>query len=184
MIYAILSSLLLFAGLNNEQTQREPSMKHATVVHRPSMMLIGITCRTQNSPEAAPHDIPKLWGRFYQENIIGRIPNKASSEIIAIYADYEGNYTKPYTCFVGCPVTSLDEVPEGMTTKLIPEGSYALYHATGEQPKAVIDTWEKIWDGNIERIRKYTCDYEVYGDKFFNGTPQEVEVYVAIDVID
>jgi predicted transcriptional regulator YdeE len=163
MIYAILCSLMLFAGLNTEQSQGKPSMKHATVVHRPSMMVIGIDCRTQNSPDAAPHDIPKLWGRFYQENIIERIPNKASNEIIALYCDYEGNYTKPYTCFIGCPVTSLDEVPEGMTAKLISEGSYAFHHAIGEQPKAVIETWDKIWHGNIERIRKYTSDYEVYG---------------------
>jgi predicted transcriptional regulator YdeE len=181
MIYAI---LCCFMFVTSYITEGNASMNNPTVVYRPPLIVVGISCRTMNSPEAAPHDIPKLWTRFYQEKIMDKIPNKASNEIICLYTDYEGNYTKPYTCFVGCPVTSLDKVPEGMSAQSIPEGSYALYRAVGEQPNAVIETWNAIWHGNIERIRKYTVDYQIYGEKFFAGSPQEVEVYVAINVID
>ena len=181
MIFALLCSLMFATGLNAEQGKT--SMKNATVVDRPSLMVIGIACRTMNSPEAAPQDIPKLWSRFYQENIMNRVPNKASNEIVCLYCDYEDNFTKPYTCLIGCPVTSLDDVPEGMAAKCIPGGSYALYRAIGEHPKTLIETWKNIWSGNVERIRTYTGDYEIYGEKFSSGSPQEIEVCVAIDLI-
>ncbi len=45
-------------------------MGNYTVVQRPSMLVVGIECRTSNAPEAGPHDIPQHWGKFYSENII------------------------------------------------------------------------------------------------------------------
>ncbi|VHO00848.1 hypothetical protein RHT_00198 [Candidatus Rhabdochlamydia sp. T3358] len=33
-------------------------MGNYTVVQRPSMLVVGIECRTSNAPEAGPHDIP------------------------------------------------------------------------------------------------------------------------------
>ena len=42
-------------------------------------------------------------------------------------------------------MTSLDNIPEGMVAKIIPEGSYAVFHAIGEYPKKLIETWENIW---------------------------------------
>jgi predicted transcriptional regulator YdeE len=149
------------------------------VVQKPAILVIGIDCRTSNSPEAGPQDIPKLWGRFYSEDIISRIPNKTSNEVIALYCDYEGDYTQPYSVVIGCPVSSIDTIPEGMVAKTIPASSYAIFRATGEHPKALIETWGKIWqESNLERT--YTGDYEAYNEKFFFKSPQEIDVYVAV----
>ena len=54
-----------------------------TVVKKPSINIIGIECRTSNSPEAGPQDIPKHWEKFYNECILDQIPNKTSNEVIA-----------------------------------------------------------------------------------------------------
>jgi predicted transcriptional regulator YdeE len=167
------------AEQNTTQTFKE-TMKDYTVVEKPSLIVVGIECRTSNSPDAGPHDIPKLWGRFYSENILSQIPNKASNEVVALYCDYEGNYTQPYTCLIGCPVTSLSGIPSGLTVKVIPAGSFARFRAIGEHPQTLIETWGRIWQDSIERNRAYTGDFEVYGDKFFSGRSQEVEVYIAI----
>jgi hypothetical protein len=35
------------------------TMKNYTVIHKPSIMIVGIKCRTSNAPEAGPYDIPK-----------------------------------------------------------------------------------------------------------------------------
>lgn len=150
-----------------------------TIIEKPSITVIGIECRTVNTPDAAPKDIPQLWGKFYSENILDQIPNKTSNDVIALYCDYEGDYTKPYTVVIGCQTSSLEEIPEGMVGKELPATSYAVHPAIGEHPKAVIETWEKIW--KTAKDRTYTGDFEVYGEKFFSGTPKQVDVFIAIE---
>jgi predicted transcriptional regulator YdeE len=165
--------------IDNDQT-KETYMEKYTVIQKPSVIIVGIDCRTSNSPEAAPVDIPKLWGRFMTEDIYNKIPNKNSNEVFALYCDYEGDYTQPYTLVIGYSVSSIEEVPDGMVTKVIPTGTYALYRAIGEHPQSLIKTWEHIWKED-DLKRTYTGDYELYGEKFMTGTPKEVEVLIAID---
>ena len=74
---------------------------------------------------------------------------------------------------------SLDNIPEGMIAKTIPPGSYAVFRAIGEYPTSLIETWGNIWQTKLKRT--YTGDYEFYGEKFTSGSPQEVEVYIAIE---
>lgn len=150
-----------------------------TIVHQPEILLMGIECRTSNAPDAGPQDIPKHWAKFYGDNILDQIPNKSSDEVIALYCDYESDYTGPYSFVIGCPVTSVDDLPEGMIIKTIPAASYAVFYAIGEYPKSLIDTWGAIWHTPLDRT--YTGDFEIYGNKFVSGSPQEVEVYIAIE---
>ena len=158
---------------------QENTMHEVKIIQKPLITIIGIACRTSNASDAAPHDIPKLWEQFYKENIMNQIPNKTSSEVIALYCDYEGDYTKPYSLVIGCQVDFVDEIPNGMVVKTIPGGSYAIFSAVGEHPKSLINTWGNIWQ-HPSLDRTYTGDYEVYGDKFFSF-PQEVDVYIAIE---
>lgn len=154
-------------------------MGNHMIVQKPAILVIGIDCRTSNAPDAGPKDIPKLWERFYGEDIISQIPNKISNEVIALYCDYEGDYTEPYSLVIGCPVSSIDTIPEGMVAKTIPASSYAVFHAVGEHPQALIETWGKIWkDPDLERT--YSGDFELYGNKFISSSPKELEVYIAI----
>lgn len=158
---------------------QEITMQDYKVIQKPPTTVIGIECRTSNAPEAAPHDIPKHWEQFYKNNTINQIPNKTSYEVIALYCDYDGDYTQPYSLVIGCQVDSLDDIPKGMVAKTIPGGPYAIFRAIGEHPRSLIETWGNIWQqSGLERT--YTGDYEVYGDKF-SGSPQEVEVYIAIE---
>ena len=154
-------------------------MEKYTILQKHPMIIVGISCRTSNAPEDGPQDIPQLWGRFYNEDIMNKIPNKASQEVIALYCDYEGDYTKPYSIVIGCPVNSLEAVPQGMVAKRIPSGSFAVFRAVGEYPASLIETWGKIWQTELKR--SYTGDYEFYGDKFISGSPKEVEVLIAIE---
>lgn len=149
-----------------------------TIVQKPSMMVIGIECRTSNNPDAGPHDIPQLWNKFYSENIFTQIPNKASDEVVALYCDYEGDYTQPYSVVIGCQTTSIDTIPEGMVTKTLPASSYALFHAVGEFPKSLIDAWGTIWQTDLKRT--YTGDMEVYGETFHQDASKEVSILIAI----
>src|SRR5271156_4119301 len=86
---ALVSSPLLAQSApqdsNKTNFREENTMGSHEVIQKPAILVIGINCRTSNAPEAGPQDIPKLWGRFYGEDIISRIPNKVSNEVIALY---------------------------------------------------------------------------------------------------
>lgn len=151
-----------------------------TIIQKGLMMVMGIECYTSNDPDAGPHDIPRHWAKFIEEGVMERIPHKASNEVIALYCDYEGDFTEPYSFVLGCPVLSADEIPEGMVVKVIPESSYAVFKAVGDYPQSLIDTWGEIWQaGGLKRT--YTGDFEVYGENFYCQSPQELDVYIAIE---
>lgn len=151
------------------------------VVVRPEMTVVGIECRTSNDPEAGPNDIPRLWEKFAAQEVYNRIPNKASGEVVALYCDYEGDYTEPYSVVIGCKVKSAEEIPEGMVAKTLPETPYAVFRAVGEHPQTLIETWSNIWQmGELERT--YTGDYETYDEVFMTAAPEDKEIEVSIAI--
>ncbi len=166
-----LTCLTLFTTLIH--AQNEEQMTNFSVVEKEHIAIIGISCKTSNAPGAAMVDIPQLWGRFYAENIISQIPNKLSNDVIGLYCDYEGDFTQPYSLVIGCPVSTLDDIPEGMVAKVIPESSYAVFQAVGERPKSIIDTWGIIWKTDLKRT--YTGDYELYTQD------STTEIFIAIE---
>jgi hypothetical protein len=74
---------------------------------------------------------------------------------------YEGDYTKPYSWILGCEVSSLDEIPEGLVGKVIPESKYAVFTTQGEFPQGLIAAWQAVWKSNL--LRSYTSDFELTG---------------------
>lgn len=154
-------------------------MEEYTTLKRDEMLVVGIKLKTSNDPKRGPLEIPKHWDRFFKEQVQSRIPSKISDEVIALYCDYEGDYTKPYTMVIGSAVSSIDNIPEGMVFKKVPAGHYALFQAVGPHPEALINTWGKIWQSN-SLDRTYTGDFEVYGPHFSQKSPPEIEVLIAI----
>ncbi len=153
-------------------------MDDYTVMQKPMLTIVGIECRTSNALDAGPVDIPKHWEKFFRDGIAEKIPNKTSDEVFALYCNYAGDHTQPYSLVIGCSVDNASKIPEGMVAKTIPSGSYACFRAVGEHPQSLIETWGKIW--NTKLSRSYSGDYELYGEKFTSHSPQEVEVLIAI----
>ena len=147
--------------------------------NKPLLTVVGIGIRTANDADKAPIDIPKMWQLFYAENVFDKIANKASSDVVALYGDYESDYTPPYTFVLGCFVNEAPkDVPEGLVVKTLPASSYVVYKAKGKQPDALIDAWGRIWR-EADR-RSYTGDFEIYGDRYFGQPEQEVDIFIAI----
>ena len=149
-----------------------------TSTKKEELTIVGIAIRTSNAPGMADKDIPNLWEKFMAENVMNRIPNKVDHTIYAIYTDYEGDHYQPYTLVIGCNVSSLDNIPEDMTVKIVPESNYTQFIAKGDLTKdAVINAWMEIWSTNIQRA--YTTDIEIYGEKAIDPTNGEAEILVA-----
>jgi hypothetical protein len=69
--------------------------------------VIGIPIRTSNENGRFQKEAPSLWDKFYSENLIEKIPNKVDQNLLAVYTNYEGDYTKPFTYLIGCEVSRL-----------------------------------------------------------------------------
>ena len=138
--------------------------------------VIGLPLRTDNTE--AVRTIPAHWERFFKENILSRIPEKTGGDILAVYTEYEKDQTKPYTMILGCEVSSLDAVPEGLVGLEIPASRYAVFTTDGPHPQGVVETWQAIWNGDLNRT--FTADFEVYSSQFDPEKNPEVKVFIAI----
>lgn len=141
--------------------------------------LVGITVRTTNENNQAATEIAELWKRFMEGAIVDKIRNKLDSAVYSVYTNYESDHTKPYTAMLGCKVSDLKEIPEGLEGKSFEGGDYLKSSAKGDLSNGiVVDHWIKIWNSEINRA--YTADFEVFGEKAQNKADAEVDFYVAV----
>ncbi len=142
--------------------------------------VIGLAIRTTNENAQAATDIGNLWGKFLAEDIKSVIPNKVDDTVYCLYTEYESDYTKPYTTILGCKVTNLDDVPEGMVGKSFEGGDYTKMSARGDLMKGlIVDKWNQIW--NMDLDRRYTVDFEVFGEKAQNPSDAEIDFLISIN---
>lgn len=140
--------------------------------------VIGIKIVTSN--QKATEDIPKLWERFFVEDVKSKISNISNDDIFAVYTDYEGDYTKPYSYTLGYKVNSLDVIPNGMSGITVPSAQYEVFAVKGKIPDKVVETWLHIWQPEIDKQRSYTVDFEVYSSQNDNPENSEVKIYIAV----
>ena len=140
--------------------------------------VIGISVRTTNQDGKSQKDIGDLFGIFFRDNLIEKIPNKESNDVYCIYTKYESDFKAPYTAIIGCRVTSLETVPTGLIRITIPALKYLVFKSIGKLPESVGMTWNQIWQSAINR--KYIADFDVYGQKAQNPNDAEVDTYVSI----
>jgi predicted transcriptional regulator YdeE len=142
--------------------------------------IIGISARTTNKNNQSQRDLENLWTQFFAQNIPAKISNKISNNILAIYTDYKSDYTDEYTTIIGVPVSTLEEIPDGLIGRAFSADNFQKFIAKGAMPNAVVNTWMDIWQKDKELNRKYSYDFEVYGDKSNNGENSEVEIFIAV----
>ena len=150
-------------------------------LHLDEIKLIGLALegKTSNINGQSSIDCGNLWQKFENENYLEKILNKLSDEIFAVYHEYDGDHTKPFSYFIGCKVPIGTRTPTGLKTLVIPNQSYQKLIAKGEMPNCVINTWEEIWASSIPR--SYRIDFEVYDERSKDWSNAEVELFVSIN---
>ncbi len=138
--------------------------------------VIGLSVRTDNTK--ASEDINALWERLFAERVGQTIPGKTDDMIIAVYSQYEGDHEAPYRYTLGYRVQPGHKMPDGLERVEIADQSYAVLSAAGPQPKALIETWEAIWSGDLPRT--YKTDFEIYGPRFFEEGLHEVLIHIGL----
>lgn len=123
-------------------------------------------------------DCGELWNRFERAEVFSKIPNKLSEEILAVYFDYEGGYTQPFSYFIGCKVDEGSGIQDDLDTLTIPAGKYQKVTAKGEMPNCIADKWREIWESDISR--SYYADFEVYDERSQDWSDAEVDIYLSV----
>lgn len=177
LLVALSLAILGLLPAKGSPTETKEAEVNYAIERQQKKFFIGLELRTNN--EECSSAMPAHKDRFFRENVLGRIPNKINGDILALYTDYEGDYTKPYSWILGCEVSSLEGVPEGLVGKTIPEARYAVFTTRGEFPQGLIGAWQDIWKANLPRC--YTSDFEVYRSSFDPEKDPEVKVYIAIN---
>jgi len=146
--------------------------------------VVGIEARTSNAREMTSEgSIGKIWERFRRQNLAEKIPNRADSNIIAVYTDYASDEHGDYTYLLGAKVTAVAETPEGMSVRNVPTGRYAIFSsARGAVPKVVIEAWQRIWvePRTAEYSRNYRTDFERYGTESADPANSRVDIYIGV----
>ena len=136
-------------------------------------IVAGISVRTTNQDARAYTDIRDLWARFMHEGILEKIPHRVSDDLYCVYTDYESDYTGAYTTILGCEVTKLADLPDGIIGKVIPKSQYQVYTSDN-----VAGTWQHIWSQQI--ARKYEADFDLYPSSPDEHASQDAITYVSI----
>lgn len=147
--------------------------------NRNEIHLVGLTLpfKTTNANGQSGKDCGALWQKFMTEAIAEKVQNKSGEELIAVYFDYDGDHTQPYRFFVGCPVSKIGTLPEGLSSLTLPAGSYHKVTAAGAIPNCIANAWRKIWGSDLKRA--YRFDYEVYGAKSRDWSNGEVDIFLS-----
>lgn len=151
-----------------------------TKVKQEAFKVIGIKVRTTNENGQAASDIGQLWNQFVSEKIQQKIPNKIDSSVLSIYTNYDSDHTKPYDTLLGCRVSTLDGIPEGMIGQQFEAAIYECFTAKGDLSKGVVyNAWLDIWEKPLDRT--YLADFEEYNEKASDRTNAEVDIFVSIN---
>src|SRR5713101_4548425 len=170
---------------NGQRRTTKDGFKETPIIRAdlPNILVIGIEAHTTNAKEATAEGvIPRQWGRFFQEGILEKIPNKMGSNIYAVYSDYASDRNGEYSFMIGARVKDGTAPPHGMVAKRVPAGRYAvLTSEKGPLPKVVPGGWQKLWeledDGKIKRA--YRMDFEIYDQRAQDPQNAQVDIYVG-----
>jgi len=154
-------------------------------VHQRQFSIIGIEARTTNAKEMSNQAvIGKQWQRFFQEQVLQKIPDKADPNIYAVYTDYATDRSGEYSFVIGAKVNQESRVPPGMVLKTVPAGNYAVITSDkGPVDKVVVAAWQQIWaledKAALGGRRAYRADFEIY-QRAADPQNSQVDIYVGL----
>lgn len=157
------------------------------VVHRSAFSVIGIEVRTSNAKEMSGNGvIGKQWAKFFQEDTLARIPNKAGSNIYALYSDYASDRNGEYSFLIGAKVEQGSIAPPGFVLKTVPSGRYAAVTSdAGPVAKVVVAAWQRVWQmeesHTLGGARAYKVDYELYDQRSSDPQNSRVDLYIGLN---
>ncbi|HJK86174.1 MAG TPA: GyrI-like domain-containing protein [Candidatus Megaira endosymbiont of Nemacystus decipiens] len=149
--------------------------------------LVGITARISNSLEGNPETakIGQTIGNYFENNLSQKIAHRVKpGTTYCAYTEYETDENGQYTYFVGEEVNSLDKIPDGFETLIIPASNYTKFECgPGGMPRVCIDAWKEIWgmqEADLGGKRTYIADFEIYDERAKDYGNTILDIYIGV----
>lgn len=144
------------------------------IVHKDELKVVGMPYYGNNSKG----EISQIWGVFCKR--MNEIKNKTNFEVSYGVCDPEVSEDGKFHYTACVEVSSFEDIPEGMVTKVVPEGRYAVFTYNGPIEK-IGEFYKKIykdWLPNSEYEVEIRPDFEYYDKRFCQKG--ELDIYVPI----
>ena len=153
-------------------------------LHVDSFTVAGLSTRTSNAmEETSQAQIPKLWQRLTNENLLAQIPHRVDNRVFALYTDYADGKNGMYTYILGAKVSSTKDLPAQFVAHKVDSGMYAMFtEQGGPPPQMTVDLWKHIWSlekpGGLQRA--YKTDFEVHYGPAQDVAESHVDIYIGL----
>ncbi len=168
------ASLKAFAPLRIKLTLEGGNFMEYRIVEKASFTVVGVS-RSFNS-DTSYREIPKFW----QEHITSGGNRKICGQF-GICLDGDG---KNFDYLIADIYKPWEEVPEGCITRVIPEGTWAVFPCRGALPKALQDVNTQIWSEWLPNCRDYKLggnyDIEMYTKPADDPKDNYCEIWVPV----
>jgi predicted transcriptional regulator YdeE len=147
--------------------------------------VVGLATRTNNANQTGGKNVIRdIWHTFLSQNLAAKIPNKIGVDLYAVYTDYESDHTGDFTYLLGMPVSSVENLPAGLTIKDIPGGVYSVVTSNkGPVMQVVPEVWRRIWSmppAELGGTRAFHTDYEIYDQRASDPERTQIDVYIGL----
>ena len=146
-------------------------MQSPHIVEKPALTVVGLETPFIHalSPDTNNHIIGPLWDRFIHR--AKEVPNRAGDAMYGIiYSRPESERSHPHELqyIAAAAVSSLGEIPAGMTSRTIPAGTFAVFLHRGPITR-IADTCREIyrvWLPQSPWEHAGIADVELYDERF------------------
>jgi predicted transcriptional regulator YdeE len=159
-------------------------VRHKTLAD--PILVAGFQVRTSNPVELSGQgQIRGLWQRFFAEDLAAQIPNRTSANFYVVYSNYASDEYGEYDYLLGAPVSSIENLPEGITFAGIATGEYAVVTTEKGPVESVMQSaWREIWSMPVAELggkRAFLTDYEVYDERASDPASAQVEIHLGLE---
>lgn len=161
-------------------------MSHSTpeIVKQDRLFLVGLSIVTTLKAAFEQFTVKQMEDRFHSR--IGEIANRIGTEAYLVQQYPQGqafDNETPYTVFIGAQVESIADVPEGMSSHVMPQGEYVKVTHQGLEAdlhhtySSVYGEWIPQSGRKIQRF-----DYEVWDERYQpESADNQIDLYIALE---
>lgn len=150
-----------FAPVRIKLTLEGGTMMEYRIVEKAAFTIMG-RCRRFNS-DTSYTEIPEFWAEHYR--------NGGGEQIKGMFGACIDSDGKSFDYYIADMYFPWGDIPEGCTTKIIPEGTWAVFPYRGECPEALQKVNTGIWSEWLPNCKEYELSgnysLEVYLDKLY-----------------
>lgn len=130
-------------------------------------------------PDTATTEIPKFWDEHNR--------NGDSSIVVGMYGVCIDTDGKEFEYMIADNYLPWNEIPEGYKTRVIPDGTWAVFPCRGALPKSLQDVNRRIWSEWLPSCKDYRIagnyNIEMYAPPTENPDDYYCEIWIPVEKV-